>query len=347
MYKGYETKGRTFFRNTSRVRRYIILGGLCIILGLIPFKDKFILRIKGLWIEWNRSAATAAPREHDGNNHTLIRIGEGIEEKSLLKEYHLIEKSKADMYKGRLILINKAYPYLFLEDNKLVSLSEHSYYELEEKMKMDKEAKEALSQMIKGLKQYNKEYYVTLTSAYRDLEVQKEILNEKIDMFGKTNALNWAMVPGYSEHHSGYAVDLSIHLKRAREKEEPSSQDILLKRGYAWMNDHAYEYGFIRRYKEDKTAITGVFNERWHFRYVSKPHSYIIDQKNYCYEEYIDYIRQFEYDKMHLLVEAEHKNYEIYFVKETGRKTQIPVPNNKKYSISGNNVDGFIVTVYL
>ena len=94
--------------------------------------------------------------------------------------------------------------------------------------------------------------------------------------------------------------------------------------------------------------MTGVSYEPWHFRYVGVPHAYLIQNQNMCFEEYIDYLKQFEFDKQHLEVDFQGQNYEIYYVKANENQlTQVPVPKGRDYSISGNNVDGFIITAEL
>ena len=67
-----------------------------------------------------------------------------------------------------------------------------------------------------------------------------------------------------------------------------------------------------------------------------------------CLEEYIDYLKQFSFSKQHLNVEDDqHQRYQIYYVPSDGQRTEIPVPKDNQYTISGNNVDGFLVTVSL
>ena len=52
---------------------------------------------------------------------------------------------------------------------------------------------------------------------------------------------------------------------------------------------NAYKYGFVKRYPADKTDITGISNEPWHYRYVGKDAARIMKEENLCLEEYIDY----------------------------------------------------------
>lgn len=69
-------------------------------------------------------------------------------------------------------------------------------------------------------------------------------------------------------------------------------------------------------------------------------------QQGMCMEEYIDYLKQFAFGETHLQIEdSDGVRYEIYYVKAETGTTQVPVPTDRPYTLSGNNTDGFIVTV--
>ena len=57
---------------------------------------------------------------------------------------------------------------------------------------------------------------------------------------------------------------------------------------YEWLEENAHTYGFIKRYPSNKTDITGVINEPWHYRYVGKEVASEIYSQGICLEEYID-----------------------------------------------------------
>jgi len=109
---------------------------------------------------------------------------------------------------------------------------------------------------------------------------------------------------------------------------------------YSWFNENAHYFGFILRYPENRTDVTGVAFEPWHFRYVGRPHAYIIWSNGFVFEEYIDFVRiydqYFSYTRY-----FEGVLYEIFFTDEL----QIDIPIDNDFYISGNNVDGFIVTI--
>lgn len=129
--------------------------------------------------------------------------------------------------------------------------------------------------------------YPLVWSSYRDTSEQQRMMEEKVDTFlaqgmsqreAEKEAKLWVAEPGYSEHELGLAVDIN-----SESEELCASWDV-----YAWLQEHCWEYGFILRYPEDKTEITGIDYEPWHFRYVGKEAAREIMESGICLEEYIE-----------------------------------------------------------
>ena len=127
--------------------------------------------------------------------------------------------------------------------------------------------------------------YMVVRAGFRTQEVQQALMDERIRAFedeGCTHnnavelAKEWVAVPGTSEHQLGIAVDIN------QDPEKSTADEI-----YAWLSEHAWEYGFIYRYPPDKTEITGISNEPWHYRYVGEEAAREITQRGLCLEEYI------------------------------------------------------------
>ena len=121
-------------------------------------------------------------------------------------------------------------------------------------------------------------------SSYRTYDDQKNMLVKKYRAFkeqgyshedAQAEALKWAAYPGYSEHQLGLAIDVGTS------NSEKCSKD----RVWSWLKEHCAEYGFIWRYSEEKSAITGIANEPWHFRYVGVEAATYIMENNLCLEE--------------------------------------------------------------
>ena len=87
--------------------------------------------------------------------------------------------------------------------------------------------------------------------------------------------------PGFSEHQTGLAMDISS-LSANRDLTEEFGETIEGK----WLKENAHLFGFILRYPKGKESITGYQYEPWHFRYVGEKVAPIIFSKNLTLEEY-------------------------------------------------------------
>lgn len=249
-----------------------------------------------------------------------------------------------DKFKGSLILVNNDYEY-FGGGEELVAINEQlsadgrsSYVGEDNNTQILKSVYTPLSEMLDSFWAVTGISDIVITGGYRTTERQQELYDEDLALNGSETSTKVAL-PGHSEHESGYAVDLSTSTTWSYD----GSGD------YSWINEHCWEYGFILRYPEDKTDITKIQYEAWHYRYVGVPHAYYIKENGICFEEYIDLLRNHPYDGEHLeFTDGNGAAYEIYFVSsdDGAETTAVPVPASLKYEISGNNVDGFIVTVY-
>lgn len=127
--------------------------------------------------------------------------------------------------------------------------------------------------------------YPFVRAGYRSDNEQKRVLNEKTaaymaEGYSKSRARELALetvaLPGTSEHELGLAVDIN-----AVEGKSDSNEV------YSWLAENAYKYGFIMRYPEDKTDITGKDYEPWHYRYVGKEAAKEMYNSGECLEEYL------------------------------------------------------------
>lgn len=121
-----------------------------------------------------------------------------------------------------------------------------------------------------------------------------------------------------------------------------------LKSSFEWIYEHAHEYGFIIRYPDGCEHFGDEYNraKRLHIRYVGKVHAAAIKEKGVCLDEYLADLRtnHKNYDKA-LEVRVEGKTYSVYYYAYSANPTSVPIPkDNKGYEISGDNMNGFIVT---
>lgn len=149
-----------------------------------------------------------------------------------------------------------------------------------------------------------------VAGAYRTYSYQSQMFNTKASQIayemagGKTvdyddpsgiyqeaveEAKKITMMPGASEHQLGLAVDL-LDRERSRYVYEDMDQDF-----FAWLDEHCWEYGFIKRYPTRKLLLTG-WDEPWHYRYVGKEAAKFIMEQGICLEEfYAHYVPDFTY----------------------------------------------------
>ena len=251
-----------------------------------------------------------------------------------------------DKFYGDLILVNNDHQYFQTGDEDLVNINELNnengvdiFYAIEDTYTISRQAYQPMVDMVTDY--YNKYQDDTLTiyGSFRTTEFQQSLYDDDLAQTGEEESTRVAKA-GYSEHETGLAFDFS----------ETVNYDYNGEGTQAWINQNCYKYGFIVRYNADKVALTQIQEEPWHFRYVGIPHAYYLTKNNLCLEEYTDLIRQsYPYEGSHLEFTDENgSSYEVYFVAsdDAAETTSVPVPSGLKYDISGNNIDGFVVTVY-
>ncbi len=256
--------------------------------------------------------------------------------------YDRLEVPSQDVYNGSLILVNHDTAFQGSEDN-LVSLYQvmleqdcHSFGTRDADVKVQKEYAETLVSMFNAF--YNETYdnNVVVQSGYRSPERQQELYDADLQSTGLDYSEKVAK-SGFSEHQTGLGIDLTLY------EAEYDGTGI-----YNWINENCPEYGIILRYPENKTSVTKIQFEPWHYRYVGVPHARYITDSGLCLEEYIDLLYGYPYDGEHLqIVDKENKIYEVYYYPaDTSAETSsLPVPADCEYTVSGNNRDGFIVAV--
>ena len=155
---------------------------------------------------------------------------------------------------------------------------------------VDKRIYEPLMAMIGDMKAQGLSPIVC--SGYRTLDKQEKLFNRKVLSFVKAGhtkeesynlARQTISIPGSGEHCLGLAVDFYTRryhkLERAFE-DTPESK---------WLVEHAQDYGFVMRYGENKTDITGIQYEPWHYRYVGvEAANYMKDNELSLEEFYIE-----------------------------------------------------------
>lgn len=186
-----------------------------------------------------------------------------------------------------LVLVNKYFKLLDNWENNVELVSTKNAWN--EDIKIEKQTYDSYKQLEKALKK--EDIIIKLDSVYRSVKEQQELWErwsadpEK----GIGYAKKYAAVPGYSEHHTGLAVDIVIE-KDGKLIEE--NEDMIEEREiFSKIHKKLADYGFILRYLEGREEITGYSYEPWHLRYVgSKEIAKEIMNKDITFEEYLESI---------------------------------------------------------
>lgn len=153
-------------------------------------------------------------------------------------------------------------------------------YTTNQGLEMKSEAYDAYLEMRKAARK--DEIKFKICSAYRTYSTQEYLFNNYLGSMGEELRNIRSAYPGRSEHHTGYAIDITS-----------KSMGWTLSQTFAdypegeWINEHCSEYGFIIRYPKGKTDITGYDYEPWHLRYVGVDIAQEITEKGITLEEYL------------------------------------------------------------
>ena len=145
---------------------------------------------------------------------------------------------------------------------------------------------------------------VSVTSGYRTYDYQKQLFEKYCaeesaahptwsDSEVRDYVLTYSAYPGTSEHQTGLCVDLittemsGLWNYGSETPSNPYDKGFAETEAYTWLKQHAHEYGFILRFPEDKTNVTGYSYESWHYRYVGVKYATEIHDKGLTLEEYL------------------------------------------------------------
>ena len=275
-----------------------------------------------------------------------------VQEEVVLKE----SLTKDDIYRGTLLLVNNDYPVrneADLAENYLKEVygsrakkdGKSVYWLVDNQIKANEAVIDALNEMFSA---YYDEAgddfkYLTIYTAYRSSAEQQALYDKQYKIYGEDTS-KYVPKAGCSDYQAG----LSVFFKHSDDglTYEMSSKEA--KPALEWLKKNAYKYGFVFRYPTDKADITGISDEnaQYQLRYVGKAHALFMNEFNLCLEEYISYLKTFKYGENHLLIYFIGTQYEIFYVEAEEDVTEIRLAFDAVYEVSGNNADGFFVTIY-
>ena len=155
--------------------------------------------------------------------------------------------------------------------------------------KVDRTCYDDLIAMLEGCKAAG--FRPVVRSSYRTQATQKQLYENKVRQWkgygyseaeARRQAAAIVAPPGTSEHQLGWAVDLvdaSYQVLNEKQAAMPAQM---------WLMEHSWEYGFILRYPVNKSGVTGIIYEPWHYRYVGREHAKAIYESGLCLEEWLE-----------------------------------------------------------
>ena len=247
--------------------------------------------------------------------------------------YTPLTKVTSDIHTGELVVVNAEHVYVFPASNAhLLNIYDNrtkvggsNPYQINRSFAvyMDRTAFAKMEEMM--LKHYevsDSDGSVLVKYAYRSFKDQED--------------LGSSILPGYSDHHTG----LCIAVHDGKESGNPALD------ASHWIFANCQRYGFVVRYPDGKADVTGVEDYSHCLRYVGVAHATYITEKDLCLEEYVTLLKN-QYTTEHLKITgADGNRYEVYYVPAgNGDVCTLSVPSNYQYTVSGDNIGGFIVTV--
>ena len=162
------------------------------------------------------------------------------------------------------VILNKQRPLSpnNYEPQNLVTLPSTEFFDNARELRLAKPAADALSEMAKDLHAAGAGR-LFLNSGYRSFDYQADLFVAKTDQYGLEGALLRSAKAGHSEHQTGLAADVSV-----------TAQGCAIMHCFGetvsgkWIAENAWKYGYVIRYKDGFTDITGFTYEPWHLRYV-------------------------------------------------------------------------------
>ena len=146
--------------------------------------------------------------------------------------------------------------------------------------------------------------------------------------------------PNGSEHGAGIGVNLTFNDTYTYRLGESA----VLKETN-WIYENAHRFGFIQRYTESGKGMTGHAAELGHFRYVGIPHATYIYRHGITLDEYIELIKSYSFESPMVITDPYGYDWSVYYVQAEDGSTTVEMPIGLISEISGNNKDGFIISV--
>lgn len=256
---------------TTLQKRLIMVGALILVVGM--FLGGFI----GSAIEENQTARKVAAAEDKVHKSEKKKLDATLKELYDLKEE--MGKQEEEL-PWNLVLVNNKHP---MEEGYVPKL-----VEIREGSNVDSRIADAARKMLADAEKAG--LHIVICSAYRSVDTQEKVFSDSMKKRVKDGMTYWEAYeetslnvaePGTSEHALGLALDLISNQYIELDERQESTREA------KWLAKNCHKYGFILRYPPEKTAITGIIYEPWHYRYVGVEAATEIMELGVTLEEYL------------------------------------------------------------
>lgn len=156
------------------------------------------------------------------------------------------------------------FPYPEANQNNLIIISSYAQKQYQRFERMHTEAALALMKMIYAAR--DEGVWIVPVSGFRTIAYQETLFQAQIQRRGSPEEAAKLSAPaGYSEHHTGYAIDLAD----GNFPKQDITYEFANTNAFRWLNKHAKEYGFELSFPENNRQ--GVSYEPWHWRFIGSP----------------------------------------------------------------------------
>lgn len=339
---------------------WVILLILVVAVGCVMFA----MSLSGTGLFRNRTPETVPPDSTDTAYNSETETTEEIstENPDIHRmptdiEFSELNLNNEDVHRGNLVLVDNDHPFVFpenwkfydadasfpdtpweeIEDKKnyivsIYNVSHKGYSPSTSKQMLRLDVIMALNRMMESYSTKKDDYTGVVSSSYRSYSDQAAIYAESPEL---------AAMPGCSDYHTGATFVLKSYVNE-------KLYDLLTTTKGVWIKVNCCNYGFIMRYPSYAVEYTG-YNIPSQLRYIGVPHATYIANNGMCLEQYLESLRTNNVGMetpLFITSTTDGFDYLVYYTPASSEgNTAVPVPANREYTVSGDNIGGFIVTI--
>lgn len=310
-------------------RVFIAMFGLSVsIFAVDGLRRDFFKTTSSITVDGDFVEKDSAGNHENKQKEDMVSFGNGIQPTTVFEGvqnlgYSELSVPPSKLNTGTLSIINDEHPADGSAPFGMVGLLENKsedYSLMDESVKLNEEAAAALNGMMAD---YHKATGLTDFVVYGT--------NETFTGEG-------SLCPEYfPESITGNTIDLAVTAYGTPVAFDGNDAE-------GWIVDNCYNYGYIVRYPRGKETLTGHSFCPWHLRYVGQPHSALMAEKGLCLEEYVEFLKGYSYENK-LIYSFNDVEYEIYTSNAASEAASARVPVSGNYTISGDNIGTYIITV--